>query len=93
MNDIVMAAKTNLETCKNTGDIRKLSAKLFKDIKNKTIDNIFNICNELLEQRDWALGVIAYDFAYRMKKQYDENTFAVFESWLIIPLCVGKNGR
>jgi 3-methyladenine DNA glycosylase AlkD len=28
------------------------------------------------------MGVIAFDFAYRMKKQYDETTFAIFESWL-----------
>jgi len=28
------------------------------------------------------MGVIAFDFAYRMRRQYDNNTFAVFESWL-----------
>jgi len=29
------------------------------------------------------MGVIAFDFAYRVKKQYDSNTFPIFESWLI----------
>lgn len=29
------------------------------------------------------MGVIAFDFAYRVKKQYDSNTFSVFESRLI----------
>src|SRR5699024_3082153 len=29
------------------------------------------------------MEVIAFDFAYRVKKQYDENTFSIFEGWLI----------
>ena len=82
MNKTVITAKDEYITCKTTGDIRKLSAKLFKSIGDKSKDNIFSICGELLEQREWALGVVAFDFAYRMKKQYDENTFAVFEGWL-----------
>ena len=28
------------------------------------------------------MGVIAFDFAYRMKNQYDEKTFSIFEVWL-----------
>ena len=51
-----------------TGDIRKLSARLFRQIEDKSIQNIFPLCEELLNQRTWALGVIAFDFAYRMKK-------------------------
>ena len=82
MDEIVTAAKKEIEYCRNTGDIRKLSAKFFKNIKDKKTNYIFTVCDELLEQREWALGVIAFDFAYRMKKQYDERTFAVFESWL-----------
>jgi len=65
-----------------TGDIRKLSAKLWQGVKGEPRDSLFAICDELLEQRDWLMGVIAYDFAYRARKQYDEGTFAVFERWL-----------
>ena len=91
MNEIVSAAKTELEIVSNTptgnhlktGDIRRLSAKLFKNVKGKPIDYVFSVCGELLEQRNWPMGVIAYDFAYRVKKQYDEKTFPVFESWLV----------
>ena len=86
----MLAVKTEIKnmdytiTGKNyrTGDIRKLSAKLFKNVKGMQIDIVFSICGELLEQRNWPMGVIAYDFAYRMKKQYDEKTYAVFEGWL-----------
>ena len=90
MNEIVSTAKTELESVSNTpiinhlktGDIRKISAKLFKDVKGKPIEYIFSVCGELLEQRNWPMGVIAYDFAYRVKKQYDDKTFGVFEGWL-----------
>lgn len=80
MNEIIITAKSELESCKTTGDIRKLSAKVFKGIKDKSKDNIFTICTELLEQRNWSMGVIAFDFAYRMKKQYDDDSFALFEN-------------
>ena len=65
-----------------TGDIRKLSARLFRQIGNKQIDNVLTLCEELLEQHDWALGVIAFDWAYRVKKQYNDKTYAVFFAWL-----------
>jgi len=90
MNEIVSAVRAELESVSNTptgnhhktGDIRKISAKLFKGIKDKPVDYVFSVCNELLEQRNWSMGVIAYDFAYRVKKQYDEKTFGIFEGWL-----------
>ncbi|MDO4312973.1 MAG: DNA alkylation repair protein [Eubacteriales bacterium] len=65
-----------------TGDIRKLSSKLFKSINDKSIEHILGLCEELLNQRTWALGVIAYDFAYRVKNQYGESTYDVFFRWL-----------
>lgn len=65
-----------------TGEIRKLSSKLFAQIQDKSIENVFSLCEELLEQRAWAFGVIAYDFAYRVKKQYNESTYDVFYRWL-----------
>lgn len=66
----------------NTGGIRKLSSELFRKIEDKSIENVFNICEELLHERVWALGVIAFDFAYRMKKHYNESTYDIFYRWL-----------
>lgn len=65
-----------------TGDIRKLSSKLYKEINDKSLENILLLCEELLEQRKWALGVIAYDFAYRIKSQYSDYTYDIFFHWL-----------
>lgn len=91
MNDVVKIVESELNRIDSTpngghlktGEIRKLSGKLFRDLQDKSKENVINICELLLEQRNWAMGVIAYDFAYRLKKQYDNNTFSVFESWLV----------
>jgi hypothetical protein len=90
MNEIIKTTKKELENMNTTaqgkhlktGDIRKLSAKLFKTINDKSKEYIFTVCDEFLEQHNWAMGVIAFDFAYRMKEQYDKNTFVIFEKWL-----------
>jgi hypothetical protein len=90
MNDIVTTAKLELGNLNaaphgghlKTGDIRRLSAKLFRCIKDKSKDCVFGVCDEFLEQHNWPMGIIAFDFAYRIKNQYDKNTFAVFECWL-----------
>lgn len=65
-----------------TGDIRKLSASLYRGINDKSITNVFAVCEKLLEQQSWALGVIAFDFAFRMKKQYNSDAYATFYRWL-----------
>lgn len=91
MNDVVKIAEEEIKKLGftangehiKTGDIRKLSAKLYRSIGDKSKDTVFLICESLLEQRNWPMEVIAFDFAYRVKKQYDENTFSIFEGWLI----------
>ena len=65
-----------------TGDVRKLSSKLFSQIEDKSIENVFILCEELLNEHSWALGVIAFDFAYRMKNHYNESTYDIFYCWL-----------
>ncbi|MFA0160360.1 3-methyladenine DNA glycosylase AlkD [Vibrio crassostreae] len=70
------------EASVKTGQVRSISALVFKTIKNKDISNVLSLCTQLLEERDWALGVIAYDWAFRVRKQYSRDTFPVFERWL-----------
>lgn len=65
-----------------TGDIRRLSARLFRKIEDRRIDNVLVLCEELLSQHDWALGVIAFDWAYRVRKQYNAETYGIFFGWL-----------
>lgn len=65
-----------------TGDIRRLSARLYRNIDNKSIQNVLCLCEELLEEHSWALGVIAFDWAYRVREQYSETTYDTFYVWL-----------
>jgi 3-methyladenine DNA glycosylase AlkD len=92
MSQIVSIVKSEIDKLQKTpkdqahlvtGDIRGISAKLFQSVEDKSIDSVLPLCEELLGEHDWPFGVIAYDFAYRVRKQYDEKTFAIFESWLI----------
>ena len=65
-----------------TGDIRKLSAQLFRNISDKDIRNVFALCDVFLEEHNWELGVIAFDWAFRMKRDYNEETYSIFYGWL-----------
>lgn len=62
--------------------VRAISANVYKLIDDKSIDNILELCEQLLDKRKWALGIIAYDWEFRIKKQYREETFYIFEKWL-----------
>jgi 3-methyladenine DNA glycosylase AlkD len=65
-----------------TGAVRDISSELYKKLEDKSIDNVLALCEDLLDERDWALGVIAYDWAFRVRKQYNDKIFFVFENWL-----------
>lgn len=82
MSEILESTKTEVAKCKTTGEIRKVSSALFRSIDDKSNENIFRICGELLDERKWAHKVIAYDLTYKIRAKYDENTFSVFEGWL-----------
>lgn len=65
-----------------TNEVRRVSAKVFKEIKTKDQDYVFEWCDTLLQQNTWEHGLIAYDWAYRMRKSYTMLTFDRFERWL-----------
>ncbi|OCQ23545.1 DNA alkylation repair protein [Pseudoalteromonas luteoviolacea] len=65
-----------------TAQIRKISSNTYKLLTDHNIDNVLTYCEQLLSQRDWALSLIAYDWAFRVKRQYTPSTFDVFEHWL-----------
>ncbi|WP_304593133.1 DNA alkylation repair protein [Photobacterium sp. GB-1] len=65
-----------------TSQVRVLSAALFKQLEIQDIDSTLSVCETLLKQRDWACSIIAYDWAFKMKKQYTPETFTTFQHWL-----------
>lgn len=88
MNVVEMALKRiekiSEESRLTTGAVRSVSSALYKEIDNKSIDQVFSYCEQLLEERSWALGIIAYDWAHRVRGQYNDSTFDVFDRWLKI---------
>lgn len=66
----------------STPSIRKMSMKYFAKVKNKTKSEIFQICEELLESGYVEERTIAFDWAFRLKRQYESSDFHVLESWL-----------
>jgi 3-methyladenine DNA glycosylase AlkD len=85
--DLVMEIKSQLgesskKTGLTTGKVRSVSSSVFKLIEDKNIDYVLDLCESLLEERKWEPGVIAYDWAYRMRKQYTPEIFQRFEQWL-----------
>lgn len=65
-----------------TGVVRKISAEHFREIRNLPKDEIFKLCEELLQSGDGNLGEIARDWAYRCQKRYEKKDFKTFEQWL-----------
>lgn len=62
--------------------LRKISAKYFQEIKNLEKDKIFRLCQGLLKNGYFNDKIIAFDWAFRIKKRYQPKDFKVFESWL-----------
>ncbi len=65
-----------------TGKVRAISTSVFNQLTDRNIETVLKLCEELLEQRKWAFGVIAYDWAFKLKHQYKRETFYVFDEWL-----------
>jgi 3-methyladenine DNA glycosylase AlkD len=65
-----------------TSEVRKVSAGFFQQVKNEDLDTVLSICEDMLNQRIWQYRVIAFDWAFRMKKHYSKDTWSVFEHWL-----------
>ena len=63
--------------------VRKLSSEFFKEIKNKTKQEILQLCNSLLESGYSEERTIAFDWAFRLKRLYEESDFQLLETWLM----------
>jgi 3-methyladenine DNA glycosylase AlkD len=62
--------------------IRDISKQYFSQVKQLGKQQIFDLSEVLLESRSGAERVIAFDWAFRCRKDYVEADFATFERWL-----------
>lgn len=87
MFNVVEEAQKRIDKIKEesrltTGAVRSVSSSLFRELNDQSIESIFSLCEQLLNERSWSLSIIAYDWAYRVRNQYNESTFDIFEQWL-----------
>lgn len=59
-----------------------MSASAFRHLQDRRLAAVLDLCEVLLEARRWELSVVAYDWAYRVRRSYTEETFDRFDGWL-----------
>lgn len=65
-----------------TDVVREVSQAGFQSVKSLGKEPIFALCEELLGTRADAERLIAFDWAFRCRRQYAEADFVRFEGWL-----------
>jgi 3-methyladenine DNA glycosylase AlkD len=69
----------------NVPMVRKVSANLFRGLKDEgiqDIDSILSLCDTLLENWSWEYRTIAFDWSYRVRKDFEPRHFPIFEGWV-----------
>ena len=65
-----------------TPEVRKIANSYFQEIKDLPKEEIFDLCERLLEIKTGEQKTIAFSWAYRIKNQYEKSDYKIFESWL-----------
>jgi hypothetical protein len=56
--------------------------KFFQKVRKKTKKEILQLCSDLLEFSYSEERIIAFDWAFRLRKLYNESDFQLLETWL-----------
>ncbi len=62
--------------------VRNIAKKYFLDIKGMGKQEIFSLCEKLLESDYGEEAFIAFEWAYSLRKEYEPADFQVFERWV-----------
>ncbi len=65
-----------------TPKVRKIAKEYFKEINDRSKDEILDLCEELLQTGISENYTIAFQWTYRIKNRYEKEDFQRFESWL-----------
>lgn len=65
-----------------TALVRKIGKKYLQDIKSKNKQEIFSLCEKLLESNYGEEAFIAFEWAYSIRERYEPADFRVFERWV-----------
>ncbi|MDH5468076.1 MAG: DNA alkylation repair protein, partial [Candidatus Aminicenantes bacterium] len=61
---------------------RKITRKYFAAIKDRPKQEIFRLCEKLLESGYLEERGVAFDWAFRLRNTFEKKDFPVLESWL-----------
>lgn len=65
-----------------TPDVGKIANKYSVKLKGKSKEEIFSLCEKLLQSDYCEEAFIAFEWAYSLRKEYDVNDFDVFKGWI-----------
>jgi 3-methyladenine DNA glycosylase AlkD len=65
-----------------TAVVRQIAKDHFSQIATYSKDEVLAICETLLESGDWCERTTAFQWAFRIRKQYASADFGRFETWL-----------
>jgi len=61
---------------------RKITQKYFSAIQDRPKQEIFSLCEKLLESGFMEELGVAFDWAFRLRDKFEKKDFAILESWL-----------
>lgn len=93
MNEIILDLRQSLREAEGdernlkgrsliTAAVRKIAKDRFQQVRSMPKDNIFDLCEQLLNSGVWDERTIAFEWAFRIRKQFTTQDFARFEGWL-----------
>ena len=93
MNEIIARVRQSLQDAKkdeqnlkgrslNTPTVRKVAKEGFTWVRTMPKAELFELCERLLDSGTWEQRTIAFEWAFRIRRQFSTQDFARFESWL-----------
>ena len=65
-----------------TPDVNRISTTHFKNLKDKSRQSVFDLCNELWESGYLEESIVACHLSYEIYKQYLPGDFELFDRWV-----------
>ena len=65
-----------------SAQVKKIAAKYFREIKDRDKNEIFSLCEKLLQAGYGEEAFIAFEWAYSLRRGYEREDFLVFERWV-----------
>jgi len=62
--------------------VKKIATKYFREIKGRDKNEIFSLCEDLLQAGFGEEAFIAFEWSYSLRRAYEPEDFAVFERWV-----------